>query len=78
MIVVYAPNAVLMLTLHAPGGVEVDVAPDQVTSLRNPPTKGDRGSHFPPEANCLVGLADGKAVPVIETCETVRPMMEHR
>jgi hypothetical protein len=52
--------------------------PDQVTSLRNPPTKGDRGSHFPPEANCLVGLADGKAVPVIETCETVRPMMEHR
>ena len=36
------------------------------------------GIHFPPEANCLVGLADGKAVPVIETCETVRPMMEHR
>ena len=44
MIVVYAPNDVLMLTLHAPGGVEVDVAPDQVTSLRNPPTKGDRAS----------------------------------
>ena len=77
MIVVYAPNDVLMLTLHAPGGVEVGVAPGQVTSLRNPPTKGHRGIHFPPEANCLVGLADGKAVPVIETCETVRPMMEH-
>ena len=57
---------------------ELSNAPDQVTSLRNPPTKRDRGIHFPPEANCLVGLADGKAVPVIETCETVRPMMEHR
>jgi hypothetical protein len=50
-----------MLTLHAPGGVEVGVAPGQVTSLRNPPTKGHRGIHFPPEANRLIGLADDKA-----------------
>ena len=53
MIVVYAPNAVLMLTLHAPGGA--DVAPDQVTSLRSPPTKGHRGIHFSPEATASLG-----------------------
>jgi len=77
MIVVYAPNAVLMLTLHAPGGVEVDVAPRSGHQLAQSAHQRGPGIHFPPEANCLVGLADGKAVPVIETCETVRPMMEH-
>lgn len=74
IVIVLAVELVLMILLHAPGGVEVTVLPNQITSLRDPP-KGERGIHFPPEANCLLGLTDGKQLPVVETCAKVRSLV---
>lgn len=65
----------LLLLLHAPDGSEIGINPATVTSLR---PRGDAPAKrlFPHAAHCLVGLTDGKAAAVIETCVQVRALME--
>jgi hypothetical protein len=64
---------VLMLVLHRGDGGEVAVAAAQVTSLRAPagPLHG-----LAPTSGCIVGLADGKWIGVLETCAEVRRRLE--
>jgi hypothetical protein len=64
---------VLMLVLHRGDGAEVDVAVAHITSLRAPagPLRG-----LAPTSGCIVGLADGKFVGVLETCGEVRRRLE--
>jgi hypothetical protein len=74
---IWSPVVVVLIVLHAPGGVEVSVVPGQITFTRNPPAvRSHDALHFPKEANCLVGLADGKAIPVTETCDYVKLLIE--
>ena len=62
------------IILHAPGGKEVQVNPDMVTSLRR--GEKDGSQHLTAEARCFVNLADGKFVAVAEDCGEVRNLME--
>lgn len=67
----------VLILLHGADGAAIEVNPDQITSLRGPRegvTEHDRMYHK--ATNCLINLADGKAVAVIETCEVVQQMIE--
>jgi hypothetical protein len=65
---------VQLLVLHRVDGQEVTISPNHVTSLRAPAGPLDRLA--PSGSHCLVGLTDGKFVSVIETCLTVRRLLE--
>ena len=68
---------VFLLLLHAPDGQEYRIASEQVTSLHAPRPSGDK--HFVSTVHCLVNLADGKFVSVVETCpEVAKKLAEHR
>jgi hypothetical protein len=66
--------ALVFVVLHRVDGGEVAVNPTLVTSLRSTP--GSLGGLAPSGANCIVGLTDGKFLAVIETCDTVRRLLE--
>ena len=66
--------ATALVILHAPGGKEVQINPDMVTSLRR--GEKDGSQHMTEEAHCFVNLADGKFVAVVEDCNEVRSRME--
>lgn len=67
-------SQVILILLHGPGGSEIRISPDQVTSLRSP--AGPSNKAFTDEVRCMVNLVDGKYVSVIEACETVQKMLE--
>jgi hypothetical protein len=69
------PIAVQMIVLHSVEGHEVTISSRQVTSLRA--SKPDHPNTLLTGAvNCVIGLADGKFVTVIESCADVREMIE--
>jgi len=58
-----------LITLHTVSGIVVEVNTDLITHLRNP----DPGHKaFIENVNCMINMADGKFVTVVETCEAVR------
>lgn len=69
-------TSVNMVVLHRPDGGEVAVAPGQVTSLhtRSPAHAGNKV--VAGEAHCVLWLADGKILSVIEPCEAVKQLLE--
>ncbi len=64
----------LIIVLHTLTGHEVHINPRQVTSMREP----EGGEHFAKGLNCLINLADGKFVTVMEPCAEVRRSIEGR
>ena len=62
-----------LIVLHGSNGVEVAVNPAQVTSLR-PRTSPQEGL-FAGGVECMISLADGKFVTVVETCDKVRELL---
>ena len=65
-----------MVLLHRADGGVVEVAPAHITSLHrkapaNPSNKAVTG-----EAKCVLWLADGKLLSVLEPCEEVRRLLE--
>jgi hypothetical protein len=68
------PLVITLLLLHAPEGADVAVNSEQITTLRGPPQQ--RKGTFTTEARCMINTSDGKFIAVIETCETVRKLME--
>lgn len=65
--------ALHLLVLHRSDGGEVWINSDLVTSLRDP--VGELRKLAPPGA-CIIGLADGKFVAVIEPCREVRRQLD--
>lgn len=63
-----------LIMLHGPEGQEIWINPDAVAALRSK----EKGQNFPPGANCLVNLEDGKFAAVKETCAEVRRMGEEK
>ena len=66
------------ILLHGPDGKDVWVHADHVTSLRASgpgPTK-ENEKLFPSQAQCMVGLVDGKYAAVREPCEAIRKKLE--
>jgi hypothetical protein len=65
---------VILIILHLVDGGQVVVNVEEITSLRQSKEEGSK--HFTEKAKCLINLADGKFVTVIETCEEVRKQIE--
>ena len=66
--------AIVLILLHAPDGREIRVNPEQITSLRS--ASGEGNKYFTGEVHCMIGLADGKFVTVVEPCDRVQTILE--
>ena len=66
-----------VILLHDLEGREIRVNPDQVTHLRAAKL-GETDKLFPAHAKCMVNLADGKFLAVVETCAEIQRMLEQR
>jgi hypothetical protein len=64
-----------LIVLHTVDGHEVNVNPQQVTSLHA--AKDDKPNKLYVEAaRCIISLTDGKIVSVAEHCDVVRKLLE--
>lgn len=63
----------VLIALHSPSGAVIEINPDLVTHLRN---REPGSKNFTEKANCMINMADGRFVTVVETCEAVRRAME--
>jgi hypothetical protein len=63
-----------LLVLHGPNGQEIDVNPNEITSLREPRQGSDE--HFAKGVRCLVRMTDGNINTVVEECRAIREMIE--
>ena len=68
------PAAMAMVLLHRADGGEVRVFPSHVTSLHEAAIHGPKV--ITKAAGCVVWLADGRMLSVIETCDVVRKKLE--
>jgi hypothetical protein len=66
--------AAFLLFLHGADGHDVRVASEQITALHSP--SQPRSAHYPEKAKCLINLADGKFVAVLESCPEIQRMLE--
>ena len=62
-----------LIELHGPGGHRIYVNPNQITSLREPQTKGG----FTKDARCLIVLTNRNLITVTETVVQVRQKLGH-
>ena len=67
-----------LIVLHTVDGREIVLNPAQVTSMREAHEANDPDRAFTKDVRCMVNLADGKFVTVIEECDEVRRLMEGR
>jgi hypothetical protein len=65
--------AVQFVVLHGPGGQELYVNPEQITSIREP--VGTDLRHFPRGTHCVVVTTSGKFLAVREPCAEVRDLI---
>lgn len=65
--------AVVLVVLHGPDQQPVLINPMEIVSLRKP--RGEEG-HFAKGVQCLVHMADGKFIAVVEDCEAVRARVD--
>jgi hypothetical protein len=66
-----------MILLHSPGGAEILINPQMVTSLRAR-IEDEPNKVFTDEVQCMIALADGKFVTVVEHCDIVRKLVEEQ
>jgi hypothetical protein len=66
--------ALVLIVLHSVDGREVTINPEMVTSLHATTEAGNRLLNK--SVRCRVGLADGKFVSAVESCDAVRQLLE--
>jgi len=71
-----AAAALAMVLLHRADGGEVVVVPSHVTSLHAKAPSAVTNRLVTGEARCVLWLADGKTLSVLEPCEVVRKLLE--
>jgi len=64
--------ALHLVLLTGPGGQPILVNPDTIVSIRS---RRDT-EHFHADIKCLLHMADGKVITVVEDCDTVREKLE--
>jgi hypothetical protein len=67
--------AVVLILLHGPDGHEIRISPSQVTSMRSS-VEGQPNKALDDDVRCMINLADGKFVSVVEPCHIVQHMLE--
>lgn len=65
-----------LVILHRVDGGEVLVAPSHITSMHSKAPASAQNKLVTHEARCIVWLADGKQLLVLEPCDTVKRLME--
>ena len=65
---------IMLITLHGPGGQEIDINPHEVSSIREPVAGAE--SHFPKGTRCVIIMNNSRINAVNEDCDTVRIMVE--
>ena len=76
LLVVLGCASMNMVPLHRADGGEVEVAPAHVTSLHKKAPGPGRNKAVTGEANCVLWLADGKFLSVIEPCDVVKRLLD--
>lgn len=64
-----------LLTLHAPGGQEINLNPVHINSMRAG-EGGDKNVLLTGAVHCVIAMTDGKLVNVTETCAEVRQQID--
>jgi len=65
-------SLVILIQVQGPDTQIIDLNPEQIVAMRAP-----RGTdHFGPEVKCLISTTDSKFVGVVQTCETVRKLLQ--
>jgi hypothetical protein len=65
----------LLVILHRVDGGEVLVAPSHVTSMHSKAPSSAQNKLVTHEARCILWLADGKQLLVLEPCEKVKQLI---
>ena len=65
-----------LMILHRVDGGEVLVAPSHITSMHSKAPSSAQNKLVTHEVRCIVWLADGKQLSVLEPCDTVKKLME--
>jgi len=65
-----------MMVLHRVDGGEVLVSPEHITSMHSKAPGSAQNKLVTHEARCILWLADGKQLLVLEPCETVRKLLD--
>jgi hypothetical protein len=68
--------AIQLIVLHRADGGAVTVIPSHITSLHAKALGPDRDKLTTREARCIIWLADGRLLSVLETCDQVKAMLE--
>lgn len=68
--------ALSLVLLHRVDGGEVVVAPAHITSMHSKAPASAQNKLVTHEARCIVWLADGKQLIVLEACDTVKTLMD--
>ena len=66
---------IILITLHGPNGQEIDINPNEVSSIRELSSSVPEG-HFPKGTRCLVIMSNNRVTAVNEDCGTVRALLE--
>ena len=66
--------ALVLIVLHSVDGREVTINAEMVTSLHAATDQGNK--LLTKSVRCRVGLADGKFVSAVESCDAVRQLLE--
>jgi len=64
-----------LVILHRVDGGEVAVSPSHITSMHDKSPGAARDKLITGEARCVVWLDDGKLLSVLESCQTVKQLM---
>ena len=65
-----------LVLLHRVDGGEVAVAPAHITSMHSKAPSSAQNKLVTHEARCILWLADGKQLIVLEPCDIVKNLME--
>ena len=65
-----------LVLLHRVDGGEVVVAPSHVTSMHSKAPSIPQNKLVTGEVRCIIWLDDGKLLSVLESCETVKQLMD--
>ena len=66
-----------LVLVHSPNGDVIEINPDQIVSLRAAaPGKLEEDRLYHKSVKCLIITADGKSIPAIEDCNTIKVLIE--
>jgi hypothetical protein len=68
-----ADTGIVLVELQGPAGQHIYVNPQEVASVREP--RGVDTGHWAKGVKCLVVMANGRFLTVVETCEQVRQIL---